>query len=162
MKKLLVVFAMGMLLITGCTSTGKETVYECKGADMLGLPAKVTQTITTNGDKVKTQKIETVLDIKALSEVAGLPVEDTSALMLEQVKTVHKELEKIEGLEVSVDAKDTTLTEINIIDYSKADLNKLQELQLIEGQKDKEAKFISWEATQKVLTSNGFTCSESK
>ncbi|WP_159649494.1 DUF1307 domain-containing protein [Erysipelothrix aquatica] len=162
MKKLLVVLAMGMLLITGCTSTGKETVYECKGADMLGLPAKVTQTITTKGDKVSTQKIVTVLDIKALSDIAGLSAEETSKLMLDQVKAVHKDLEKIAGLEVAIETTDTSLTEINIIDYAKTDLKKLQELQLIEGQGDKEAKFVSWEATQKTLESNGFTCSEGK
>ena len=141
MKKLLICLCL-MIGLVGCSKS--ETVTVCS-ISSTGLVME--NTIVAQSDKIVKQTLVNQIDF----EMAAMTKEQ-----VEELVQVYVSLYNIEGVEYSYEIEGSILTETIVIDYSKASLEDLQRVELIQNIDDVE--YISLEKTIDSLESTGFIC----
>lgn len=146
MKKLGLLAVMALLLV-GCG--GKEKTTVCTG-NISGMDVEAT--VESKGDEVK--KTKTLYTVDYASE--NYSEEDAKKVGEEWIA----QYDGIDGLSGKYSLKDGKLLIEENLDYSKADMDQLQEAGLVEFDKEGTFKYISLKETLKQYKSEGATCKE--
>lgn len=154
MKKMLI-GVVAMMLLAGC-SGGKTTKTVCKSAT--NEEVTMTSEINATGDKVTMTKETGKMDFSDTKKYGDATDSDIESLAKE-LKNRYKDLD---GVEAKTSVKDKVLDYTVTFDYEKADLDELEEKELIAFEKDGKIKYIGLQAMIDGFKEQGMTCKEEK
>lgn len=165
-KTILSVFtALGTILmaIGLLTACGKKTsTYKYEGEPKTGITSVMTYTV--EGNKVVKQTSNNSIDLNKIlksqgQDITSLPVEKREAVY----KTIEKNMQSAIEKNGSVKGYSDTITRTNgivkekvSVDYNKASLSEIRNLNGASFSGNKNAKYVEWEKTKKFLEDSGF------
>lgn len=153
MKKLLAIMLCGLVL-SGCSSKVTETICTLKNSGV-----ELTSTLKATGDQV--DHFEDVYLIPFVAELEELGEGYTVKELVSFYKETYKvsSLNKIEGVEASVENDEENIIITTVVDLSKADLNVLIDNSLISlDGKITEESFLSLSRTVDTFSKDKGSC----
>lgn len=150
MRKSLLLLAVGVLLLTGCSSSSEKVMHCTRTTDQSGMKM--------NFDYKVTYKDDEVISLEA-NESIEADDEATLETLKESVQAQYDNYNELEHYDASVEVKDGKLISKLEVNYSKIDKDKLFEKDSANKQYFKDGK-ASLEAFKQVYSQLGLTCEE--
>ena len=146
MKKLCL-SCLTLLWLAGCSSSPSDTKTTVCTLSQNGV--SIETTFEHDGIKILKQTSVNTIDL----ETVGISQEELQSLS----DATGEVYNAVEGMDYKIEFADKTAAETTIIDYSKVDIDELQEIGVVEpGDVD----YIGIEQTIELNENSGFTCTE--
>lgn len=144
MKKLMICLVM-LMMLCGCGSSDKTTAcsYSEEGFNLSN------EIVSDKEGTVKSVTYKSDIDFGLM----GIDDDELITTVAEQVKSVYEE---IEGVTYSYELADGVLSETTVVDFTKADHDKLIELSFVEESLINNG--LALEDMLKIYTDQGFEC----
>lgn len=155
MKKILISLVV-LLALVGCSSKPSTDLIKtvCTNDSPYLAYESGQQNYTSKGDKVLS------MDVKAVLELGDA---ETLAVVMDTVDEIMADYEGIEGLSVSVEKRsETSLYDIIEVDFEKADLTELAQMNIVDVEVDAAVKYVSLKKTIATIEAEGFSCATVK